>query len=252
MKGHYVPLSSSRKMVQDFLYASSFQTLATGEKHVRLGDLPQIRELTSPRPSWCAIFTKALATVISRNPRLRRAFVTLPWSRMFQYDENVAGVVVERGYNSESTLLIARVRSPETMSILDLDEAIHKYKNRSINSLSGFRGAKMMARMPQFLRRLFWGALMTCMPRLRGKMIGTFGVSVTAGQGGSALFVPAPWTLTLHYDEIKPDGTIDMRLTFDHRVLDGYHIAMLGIEAEELLRGPIRDELLALQQKKAA
>ena len=43
---------------------------------------------------------------------------------------------------------------------------------------------------------------------------------------------------------MAPNGEIDVRLTFDHRVIDGAPIARALVELEETLHGELRRELL--------
>lgn len=45
----------------------------------------------------------------------------------------------------------------------------------------------------------------------------------------------------------EPDGSIDVRLIYDHRVIDGAPIARALTELEEVLHKRIRAELLELQ-----
>jgi hypothetical protein len=62
------------------------------------------------------------------------------------------------------------------------------------------------------------------------------------------IFMVTPWTLGLLYDRFDESGNLDVRITFDHRVVDG--IAMAGIlrDLEEEARGPILRELRALRR----
>lgn len=252
MGGHYVSLSLPRRIVSDVLYAAGQLTHATIFKHMELQELVAARAQATPRPSWCAIFTKALAATMTRHTDLRRAYLTRPWQRMFQYDENTAGIVVERNYQNESAIFLARVPAPEKMSLPELDAAIRTFKDRPIEKISGFRGALRAARLPGPLRRLLWSTVMNWMPRTRAKMLGTFGVSVTAGMGATSVTTPGPWTVTLHYDPFTAAGNIVVRWTFDHRVLDGGHLAPAMADMERELLGPICNELRSLRVSMAA
>ena len=70
-------------------------------------------------------------------------------------------------------------------------------------------------------------------------------VNAAASFGAAGLHVLSPLTTTLNYSTFEPDGSIDVRLTYDHRVLDGAPIARALTAIEETLNGEIRDELLA-------
>ena len=46
-----------------------------------------------------------------------------------------------------------------------------------------------------------------------GYNMGTFGISVVAGQGGSLLYLRSPVTTTLSYGVLGADGSLDVRST---------------------------------------
>lgn len=245
--GRFIRLSLPRRIVSDILFAGKQLTLTTIERRMRLKPVVATRALAQPRPSWCAIFTKALAAVAARRPELRRGYVASPWPRLYEYDNTSAGIVVERDVHGESALFLARVRSPEKLSVLELDAVIRRYKDQPIEKVAGFRGALRFARLPQFMRRLFWRLVMNWMPSLRERLLGHLGVSVTAGHGAVGLFLIAPWTLCLHYGVIDANGELDVRITFDHRVIDGVGLAIALADLEEQLCGPILNELHTLR-----
>jgi pyruvate/2-oxoglutarate dehydrogenase complex dihydrolipoamide acyltransferase (E2) component len=89
-------------------------------------------------------------------------------------------------------------------------------------------------------------------PSLRAKQVGTFGISVTAGLGAATLAVRSPWTSCLHYGVIDSGGFLPVRLTFDHRVLDGATAARALVDLEAVLLGEVLDELRGLAQPAAA
>ncbi len=53
----------------------------------------------------------------------------------------------------------------------------------------------------------------------------------------------SPLTTTLNYSPFEMDGSIDVRLTYDHRVLDGAPVARAMAELENVLHEEIADEL---------
>jgi pyruvate/2-oxoglutarate dehydrogenase complex dihydrolipoamide acyltransferase (E2) component len=50
-------------------------------------------------------------------------------------------------------------------------------------------------------------------------------------------------TTTLNYGVIEPDGTVCVRIIYDHRVFDGAVVARALVRLEEVLNGPLLDEL---------
>lgn len=244
--GNYIPLSPQRKMIGDMLYAGSQLMLIPGERTMQLAEVVAARNGARPRPSWLALFIKAYAAVAARRPELRRVLVNYPWQRLYEYKENIVSVVMEREWQGEPGLFLARIPSPEKMSLAEIDAVLKNYKERPVEQIRGFRNALWFARLPLFLRRGFWSLVMNWMPGLRAKMLGTMGCSITAGMGGTALSLTTPWTLTFFYDQVQDDGSQVVRNMFDHRVMDGKSIAWAMKDVERELRGPILQELLAL------
>jgi hypothetical protein len=74
---------------------------------------------------------------------------------------------------------------------------------------------------------------------------------VTAGFGAATLLVLSPCTTTLHYGLFERDGSLPMRLTFDHRVLDGAAAARALVELEGILLTDVLRELQSLAQAAA-
>lgn len=243
--GRSVPLSVPRRAIGDLLDVSRQMPLIPGERTMQLGEVVAARKAARPRPSWVAMFTKALATAAARHPEARRVFLKRPWHRLYQYDQNVVSVVIERDVCGEPGLFLGRIHSPENLSLAEIDAQIRRYKERPIEELSGFQNALRLARMPLFVRRLFWSLATNWMPRLRAKTLGTMGISLTAGMGGIALSLLTPWTLTVFYDMFADDGSLRFRMMFDHRVLDGRLMCRIGKEIEQELCGPILRELRA-------
>ncbi len=106
----------------------------------------------------------------------------------------------------------------------------------------------MLARFPAFVRRRVWWWLLNASGRTRSRYFGTFGVTTVGNWGVESLRPIAPWTLLLHYGVIDSQGRITMRLTYDHRVLDGSGPATALVEMERILQTEIVAELDALRE----
>src|SRR5262245_55140562 len=114
VSGRFTKLSAARRMIGDFLYAGRDLVGLPIQRRMRLGEVVAARVQVTPRPSWCAIFTKALSATVARHPEARRAYVPYPWPRLFEYDANITAVAVERKLEGESAIFIGRLRSPES------------------------------------------------------------------------------------------------------------------------------------------
>jgi hypothetical protein len=247
--GRFVALSAARRMIGDLLRISRQMPLIPGERTMHLAKLVDARRAApaAVRPSWCAMFVKAMAAVAARHPEARRVFLTRPWHRMYEYNENVVSVVVERDCGGEPGLFLARIHSPEALPLAEIDSQIRRFKDRPIEEISAFRNALRLAQMPLLVRRTVWSLLANWMPRLRAKFLGTMGISLTAGMGGVALSLLTPWTVTIFYDAFEGDGSLKFRVMFDHRVMDGRLACQMGREIEREMCGAILEEVRALK-----
>lgn len=61
--------------------------------------------------------------------------------------------------------------------------------------------------------------------------------------GAESLHPMSPLTTTLNHGVIDAAGEVDVRLVYDHRVLDGATVARILAAMERALKGPILREL---------
>jgi hypothetical protein len=219
---------------------------------MELGSVAAARQLAQPRPSWCAIFTKAYALVTAAYPELRRAYLSFPQPHLYEHPINVASIAVERRLDDEDAVLFIHLKSPETLSLLELDLQLRRAKEQPIESIGSFRRALLVSRLPWPLRRFAWWLGLNASGRKRTHFFGTFGVSVYSGLGAASLHPLSPLTSTLNYGVIAQDGSVDVRLIYDHRVLDGATVARALAELQRVLGCEILAELRYLQQADVA
>jgi hypothetical protein len=78
----------------------------------------------------------------------------------------------------------------------------------------------------------------------RSKRFGIFGLSSYGALGAEQIHPISPLTTTLTYGPIDPvTGRVIVKLIYDHRVLDGAYVARRLRDVEDVLNGPILDEL---------
>jgi hypothetical protein len=250
--GHRLPLSPARRMVVDLMHFCRAVPMVPMERPMDLAAVAAARAAADPRPGWCALFTKAYAAVAARRPELRRAFFRFPWPHLYEYPEPVAAVAVERHLGDEDVVLFAVLRSPHARPLADIDAWLKRCKADPVERIGSFRRAMRVAQLPRPLRRLAWWLGLEGVARWRARVFGTFAVSVTAGLGAATLAVPAPGGTVLHYSPLTADGRLAVRLTFDHRVLDGGTAARALADLEQVLRGELLGELRGLAGAAAA
>jgi hypothetical protein len=250
--GFYLPLSLPRRLMGDFLHFAAKVPSVPVERRINLGPLLALRELASPKPSWCSIFTKAWGFACAAHPPLRRAYVSFPWPRLYQHPINVATIAVERPYGGEDAVFFILITRPEARSLEEIDKRVKWFKDRPLDSAAVLVRQLKLARLPRPLRRLLWWGALNLSGRQRARFLGTFGVTAYGGLGAMSLHPRGLLTSTLNYGVIEPNGEVIVRATYDHRTLDGGTVARALADLERFLLNEIAAELRYMEGLQAA
>ncbi len=242
MRGRTIRLSKSRRTVIDLLYfANQFPTIPV-QRRIGLAAVVAARAACRERPQWSAIFAKAYALTARELPELRRAYVKFPWPHLYEYPVSVANVAFERAYLGESSFFSSKIKDPAGRPLRELQALIHHGATAPIQEVKDFRRSLSVSGLPLPLRRLLWWIALN-IGRERGNYFGTFGVSVYSALNAESLHPIAPMTVVLNYGVIAEDGGVDVRMIYDHRVMNGASVARALAKLEQILNGPIVDEL---------
>ena len=245
MRGRAISLSAPRRILGDLMHLASRVPSVPVQRRMQLAGVVAARAAVADRPGWPTIFLKAYARVANQMPELRRAYVCLPWPHLYEYHTSAAAVAFEREYRGEKAVFFGRVDRPAETALAALDGLVRSYTETPIEEIKPFRKMLRFARLPRPLRRsLLWLALN--LRRSRPSRFGTFALSVYSSLGAESLHPISPQTTTLTYGVIQPDGWVNVRLIYDHRVLDGAVVARALARLEEELTGAICDELRTL------
>jgi hypothetical protein len=251
MRGTPVRLPKMRGLLTDLLRASARVPAIPLQRKMFLGRLIEARHGLADRPPWSAIFVKGYALTARDIGELRQAYLACPWPHLFRYDHSVANIAVERVYRDENTVFHLLIGQPAQYRIVDMERRIREAQTSPVDEIPGFRRAVRFASLPPPIRRLaIWLGLNTA--RHRSRFFGTFGVSTVAHAGAELLTVIWPLSTVLTYGEIGEDGSVDVRLVFDHRIADAATMARALVRLEATLNGPVADELLELPAAAAA
>ena len=245
--GRSVPLSLPRRFIGDLLHAARRVPSVPVERRMDLAEVVAARAAAAPRPSWCALFLKAYGFVTAARPELRRAYLTFPTPHLYEHPINVASVAVERRFGDEDAVFFGHITRPEERGLPELDAWLRDLKERPVEGVASFRRALTVSGLPRPLRRLGWWVAVNAWGRKRAHFLGTFGVSTYAGLGAASLHPLSPLTTTLNYGVIGSDGQADVRLVYDHRVLDGATVARALQDLERVLTCEIVAELRYLR-----
>jgi hypothetical protein len=250
--GRWIPLSLPRRFISDLVYFSKLAPLTTMQRTMHLREVVEARQQTRPRPGWCALFTKAYSFIAAARPALRQSYMPWPWPHLYEHPISIASVAVERCYGDEDAVFFTHVRNPHDQTIAAIEAHLDRCKTGPVDSISTFRRILQTSRLPWPLRRLVWRFGLYTSGRRRAGHIGTFGVSVTSGLGASGLDLLTPLTTGLNYGVVFADGSVDVRLTYDHRVLDGGTAARALADVEAAMNGKILAELKDMATAAAA
>jgi hypothetical protein len=223
------------------------------QRSMQLGAVVEARQALAQRPPWSALFMKAFAQVSETIPELRRAFVRFPWPHLYEYPLSVASIAVQRMYQGEMAVFFGRVKDPARMSLSELGERILSFRDGEFELQKAFVQAMWFSGLPTPIRRLGWWVGLN-IGRQRSNFFGTFGISVYSSQGAESLHPLSPLTTTLNYGVIAPNGNVNVRIVYDHRVMDGATVALALERLETQMNGSILSELrtLASEIRRAA
>jgi hypothetical protein len=245
MRGRAIRLSVQRRMVIDLLnFAKAIPTIPV-QKRMSLAKLAAARAMSKERPRWLSIFAKAHALVAEEFPELRRAYVKLPWPQLYEYPTSRAVIIIERDYLGESALCPVSIKDPANQSLSDIGAQIEHAATAPVEQNKDYRRWMQFARLPRFLRRSLWWIGLNW-GRQRGNFFGTFGVSVYSALKAESLHPLAPVTTLLTYGVMSEDGILDVRVIYDHRVMNGTTIARALARLEEILNSVLVEEIRSL------
>jgi hypothetical protein len=247
MDSRVIPLTLPRRITLDLMSLAKGIPTVPVQRRMNLKALAQAR-VEAGRPGWPALFLKAYGAVAERMPELRRAYVTLPWPHLVEYPTSVASIAVERQYAGEHAVFFARIGNPAQQTLAGIHSIIRDLAHKPLHEIKPFRKMLKMARLPKPVRRgMMWLGLN--LARTRPWQFGTFGLTVYSSLGAESLHPISPLTTTLTYGVIGKNGRVNVRLIYDHRVIDGSTVARALCELEEELNGAILAEVQGMAKK---
>ncbi len=241
-------LSLPRRFVCDLLHASRHTPIVTFERRMDLAGIVAARKAVAHPPAWVLLFTKAFAAVAARRPELRRAYLPTPWPHLWEADESIASIAVEREYRGEPGVFFGFFKSPEKQTLSEMAAILDEWKTQPVEEVRPFCRQNRFTRLPRLARRFLWWYATAWSGKIKAKNFGTFGVSLTGAAGATALNLIGPLTIALNTGVVDDAGTVDVRLHFDHRVIDGMPAARALAEMEQYLRTEIVAELTAMAE----
>ena len=126
-----------------------------------------------------------------------------------------------RPFGDENAVFFAHLADVETRPLANIDEKLHHYKTAPLESISTFRAcfACDTAAVIGAASAVVVGALIVS-GRQGAHRRHVWRVGLSRPRSAS-LHPLSLLTTTLNYGVIEPTGDVDVRLVYDHRVLDG-------------------------------
>jgi hypothetical protein len=247
--GRTLPLSLPRRLICDLVHFAHKVPTVPVQRLINVAALEPVRAQLAPKPSWCTLFTKAMALVSAEFPEFRRAYLSFPWPRLYEHATSIASVAMEREYEGENGVFFAHFASPEKRSLGELEAELRHFKTAPVASVPDFRLSLAICRLPLLLRRFGWWYVTHFRGYRKATWLGTFGVSVYSSLGAESLHPLSPVTTTMNYGVIQENGDVQVRLIYDHRVMDGATVARALGRLDQILNGEILAEMRALLAK---
>lgn len=241
--GKTVPLTVGRKLVHEILHHARKVPSLPLARTCQIAPVVMARRQALPAPSWVAIFMRAYGLVARQHPELRRAWIPFPWARLYEHPHSECAVLIEREWQGEPTVLVGRIHAPESTPLSVIDEHLRQYQTEDVWSVSPFRQFLRLGKLPWLLRRLAFSTSLYFSGFKRAKRFGTFTLSSLGNLGIEQIHPLTPLTTYLTFGPISPTGEVVVKLIYDHRVMDGRHVARALQDLETILNTDIVAEL---------
>jgi len=224
---------------------------ATVRRTIAIADVAAAREMAAPRPSWLAVFTKAMALAAGAHPQLKQVFSPLPWPRLYEHPFAVAAVAVNRPFDEELPTFWGRLTDPAHQGLQQLHNHLTRFKEEPVKNVGQLRRLQARGQWPWAVRRLAWAREANLSGRRRAKRLGTFAVASLGGAGADFVDPLYPATTVLSFGTIQA-ATVDVSLKFDARVLTPLMAAEILVDVERVLNCEIVMELRYFERLEAA
>jgi hypothetical protein len=241
-RGRTIPLSVPRRIITDLMHFAARVPSVPAERHMNLATVAAARQRCAAHPSWSAIFAKAYALVAQEFPELRRIYFGLPWQRYVEFAHSTANIAIEITYDGEPAVFPCVIDDPASLPLTAISDRISKAVESPADNIPQFDAYVAVARLPAVIRRI-GASLLFNMPTRRATRFGTFALTSVASLGIELVHPLSAWPTLLTYGVLAEDGTIAVRIVFDHRVMDGFAVARVLARLEEVLNGAIVTEL---------
>lgn len=231
----------SRRLVVDVLHLDRHVPTTLQSRLIDVSRLIEVRRELPVRISWPVIIIKAYARVCSRNARLLQSWRSFPWPHIYQHAAPVATVAVRREYRGDDWLLWANLQRPHELALESLQSRLDRFIQEPVEMV--FRRQLRLSALPTPLRRFIWWWNLNLAGEKQAKRLGTFLMTSVAGLGSEGHHPPGFLTSALTDTPFDDKGRLNLKLAYDHRLMDGAFVSERLVEIDEELNGAVLEEL---------
>jgi hypothetical protein len=242
MKGRSIPLSPARRLMADLSWLANRVPQGVLRRRIAIADVRAARASAATRVPWTVIFAKAYALAARDCPSLRRTYATIPWPHLYETEQSVASIIIEREWDGEPGLVPARIKNPEDKPLAAITAEVEAARLTPMAAHKPFRSMLRTNLLPWPLRRVLWWIAFNAGPQ-RHKFFGTFGLTALGHRGLSINYPVSPVTTVLTIGPFEAADVVEITIGFDHRTMDGAAVADAFDALERHLATTLASEL---------
>jgi hypothetical protein len=240
IKGRRMKIGRSRVNILDFLYFARGTPGCVQSRQINVAPLAAAREASPVRISWSTLFIRAMVIVSTRWPFLRQCYMRWPWPHIYEAEQAVAMITVQRELRGENWVFFGRLKPPETDSLQGIEKEITEFRTGPADRT--FKVQYGQSGLPTIIRRAMIGIAYYLDPGRRVKHFGTFGLTTVGSRGSTVELPPLLASAAFTYGPIDENGNCKLTLVYDHRLIDGAPIAEILADVEKTLDHEVREE----------
>ena len=244
--GRWLRIPASRSLVRDVLHLEQVVPSFSHDRIFQLAELAHCRDQAAQRIAWPILFIKAYAQMAADHPVLRQCYMRLPWPHLYEHPQQVATLAIHRQHDDQDWLMWGRFIDPQLHTLPELQEKLDQYRQQPVPKI--FRRQYRLAHFPTPLRRMAWWLSYHLSGKKRCKRLGTHFLTTISGAGAEIQEPPCIHTSGFTYGPLDEAGACRVTISYDHRLMDGHHVAKMLSEFEERLQSEILEEVRQLGQ----
>lgn len=242
-KGIKIPVHWTRTLIRDIVHYANKVPLCTIEKEIHIEAVQIARSKSQKRIGWASIFTKAMGLASIKFDELRQSWMPFPYAHLYQHPIPIASIAINRIIDNQESVIFGMIQKTEEKPLTEITEALHYFKESPIDTVALLKRMRRTSKLPWPIRAIIWNYGLYLSGYCKAKNFGTFSVSSVSQSNANTINLLSPLTSALNYGPISTKGECTIRLTFDHRVMDGLTVAKVLSFIEESINSSIREEV---------